>query len=245
LLFYDRFIISKKQLSFYKNTEGPPQFQTFNLTLLKFKKGKMVALKVFEKRHRLRKVPPSLVWEVINGKPYYRKGYKEVLRKLKTVDEIMGTSSWQSLLCDHITRLLHRHLDENKYDVMINELGLHIEKGDNVSTDISIVPRLSSEQINKKYINFAPKIVIEVDLDIDTEDVNELEYLHNKTQKLLDFGVEKVIWVLTFSQKVIVATQEEDWLTSNWNRNIEIIDGIQFNIQNYLDERGVRIDSIL
>lgn len=205
----------------------------------------MVALKVFEKRHRLRKVPPSLVWEVINGKPYYRKGYKDVLRKLKTVDEIMGTSSWQSLLCDHITRLLHRHLDEQKYDVMINELGLHIEKGDNVSTDISIVPRLSSEQINKKYINFAPKIVIEVDLDIDTEDVNELEYLHTKTQKLLNFGVEKVIWVLTFSQKVIVATQEEDWLTSNWNRNIEIIDGIQFNIQNYLDERGVSIESIV
>ena len=204
----------------------------------------MVALKSIDNKKKTPKIPEYLIWEVLDGKPLYRKGYKDVLKKLKTFDEIMGTSSWQSLLCDYIARLLHRYLDEQKYDVLINELGLHIQKGDNVSSDICIVPRLKPEQINKKYVQFAPKIIVEVDLDIDTENINELEYLHNKTQKLLDFGVEKVIWILTASKKIIVATPNNDWMTSNWSRDIHIIDDIVFNIQKYLDERGVDINNL-
>lgn len=207
----------------------------------------MVALRSVKSnivKKRTLKVPDNLIWEVLDGKPLYRKGYKDVLRKLKTLEEIMGTSSWQSLLCDHITRLLHRYLDEKEYDVLINELGIHFEKGDNVSSDICIVPRLTAEQITKKYANFAPKIIIEVDLDIDTEDMNDVEYIHKKTQKLLDFGVEKVIWILTFSKKVMVATPENDWIISNWNRDIEILNGIKFNIENYLEERGVNADNL-
>ena len=202
----------------------------------------MLAVKENKKdspKSRVRKVPEYLVWEVLDGQPLYRRGYKDVLRKLKTTEEIMGTSSWQSLLCDYIVRLLHKHLDEAQYDVLINELGVHLEKGDNVSTDISIVKRLTAEQITKKYAGFAPKIVIEVDLDIDTENINELEYLHKKTQKLLDFGVEKVIWVLTVSEKVVVATPQHDWLTINWNRDIEILDGIVFNVTKFLSDRGL------
>jgi Putative restriction endonuclease len=204
----------------------------------------MVAIKSIERKKVTSKIPKYLIWEELDGQPLYRKGYKDVLRKLKTIDEIMGTSSWQSLLCDYITRLLHRYLDEKQYDVLINELGLHIQKGDNFSSDICVIPRLKPEQINKKYVPFAPKIVIEVDLDIDTENINELEYLYNKTQKLLDFGVEKVIWVLTGSKKVIVATPDEDWITSNWSKDILIINDITFNIQKYLDERGVDINNL-
>jgi Putative restriction endonuclease len=206
----------------------------------------MVALRSVKSnivKKRTLKIPDNLIWEVLDGKPLYRKGYKDVLRKLKTLEEIMGTSSWQSLLCGALVRFLNRQLDDS-YDVLINELGIHFEKGDNVSSDICIVPRLTAEQITKKYATFAPKIIIEVDLDIDTEEMNDVEYIHKKTQKLLDFGVEKVIWILTFSKKVMVATPENDWILSNWNRDIDIVNGITFNIENYLEERGINADNL-
>jgi hypothetical protein len=207
----------------------------------------MVALRSVKSnivKKRTLKIPDNLIWEVLDGKPLYRKGYKDVLRKLKTLEEIIGNSSYKSFLCAYISRLLHHHLDEKEYDVLINELSIHLEKGDNVSSDICIVPRLTAEQITKKYATFAPKIIIEVDLDIDTEEMNDVEYIHKKTQKLLDFGVEKVIWILTFSKKVMVATPENDWILSNWNQDIDILNGITFNIENYLEERGINADNL-
>ena len=71
--------------------------------------------------------------------------------------------------------------------------------------------------------------------------MSDFDYLHTKTQKMLDFGVEKVIWILTNSRKVIVATPKTAWLTMGWHNDIEIIDGIIFNIHNYLEERGIDI----
>ena len=47
---------------------------------------------------RTRKVPDYLIWEVLDGQPLYRRGYKDVMRKTKTLEDIMGTSSYQSLI---------------------------------------------------------------------------------------------------------------------------------------------------
>ncbi len=54
-------------------------------------------LPVFEKK-TARKIPEYLVWEVLDGQPLYRRGYKNVLRKLKTWEEIRVTSNYQSLI---------------------------------------------------------------------------------------------------------------------------------------------------
>ena len=58
---------------------------------------------------------------------------------------------------------------------------------------------------------------------------------------MLDFGVEKVIWILTNIKKVIIATPDSAWLTMSWANDIEITEGIFFNIQNYLDERDINV----
>jgi hypothetical protein len=189
---------------------------------------------------RVRKVPNNLIWEVLDGLPLYRRGYKDVLKKHKTIEEIMGTSSYQSLISTYLVLLLGQKLDLTKYDILINEIGVHFDKNDNASNDIAIYNRLSAQQISKKYTNFPAKAVIEIDIDIDPDSMPDLEYLNKKTQKLLDFGVEKVIWILTNIKKVMVATPDSSWQTIDWKHDIEIIDGIQFNIQRYLEERGIK-----
>ncbi len=204
----------------------------------------MLALKGDNKetaKSRVRKVPQYLVWEVLDGQPLYRRGYKEVLRKLKTTEDIMGTSSYQAIITSYITIILARQLDLNQYDFLIGEPGVHLEHKDNISNDIGIYNRLLGSQISKKYTDFPAKIVIEIDIDIDPDSMHDLEYLNKKTQKMLDFGVEKVIWVLTNIKKVIIATPDNAWLTMSWANDIEIVNNIHFNIQKYLDERGIAI----
>jgi hypothetical protein len=186
-------------------------------------------------------IPDDLIWEVLDGQPLYRRGYMDVVRKLKTRDEIMGTSSYQSLITTYLTKLLARQLDDDVYDFLISEPGVHLKYKDNISNDIAIFNRLSPNQITKKYFDFAPKIVIEIDIDIDPTSMDDLEYLDKKTKKMLAFGVEKVIWILTNNREIIIATPNTAWLTLDWNTTIEIIDGISFNIYDYLLGRGVDI----
>lgn len=201
----------------------------------------MEAIAISTRPKRIPKIPDNLIWEVLDGKPLYRRGYMDVMRKLKTRDEIMGTSSYQSLITTYLTLLLGRFLDLKKYDIMIGEPGVHLKYKDNISNDIAIFNRLSANQITKKYLDFAPKIVIEIDIDIDPTSMPDLEYLEKKTKKMLDFGVEKVIWILTNNREIIIATPNTDWITVSWNTTVEIIDGINFNIYDYLVERGINI----
>ncbi len=187
----------------------------------------------------LQKVPNSLVWEILDGQVLYRRGYKDVMKKLKTIEEIMGTSSYQSLINSYFLGILFSQLDRQKYDILTNEIGVHFKKNDNTSNDIAIYNRLSANQISRKYTDYPAKLVIEIDIDIDPDSMPDVDYLNKKTQKMLDFGVEKVIWVLTNSKQVIVATPDKSWQTLDWSAEIDLFDGLTFNIQAYLIERGI------
>lgn len=185
------------------------------------------------------KIPDNLIWEMIDGKPLYRRGYKDVLRKTKKIEEIMGSSGYQSAIIAYLVKLLVRSLDDS-FEVYSSESGLHLEKNTNFAADIAIYQNLPAQAITKKYVNIPPKIIIEVDISIDPDSMHEIEYIEAKTRKVLDFGVEKVIWILTYVRKVIIATPNNTtWLMVDWSENIEILDGITFNIQNFLTERGI------
>jgi Uma2 family endonuclease len=194
---------------------------------------------------RTPKVPDYLIWEVLDGQPLYRRGYKDVLRKLKTLEDIMGTSSFQSILNSYIYRLLVQNLDENRYDILTGEPGLHLEKNDNISNDIVVHELLPAHKITTKYANYPPKLVVEIDIEIDPDSMPEIEYLQKKTSKMLEFGVERVVWILTYVKTVIVADRERNtWYMVDWASDIELLEGITFNIQQFLDKRGINPDTM-
>jgi len=56
---------------------------------------------------------------------------------------------------------------------------------------------------------------------------------------MLEFGVKKVIWIFTDSQKILIAEPNQTWLTEDWDKDIELIDGLKVNIANYLKKKGV------
>ncbi|MCU0340005.1 MAG: Uma2 family endonuclease [Spirosomaceae bacterium] len=188
-----------------------------------------------------KKIPKALVYEIMDGKPVYYHGYKEVLTGTKTIGEVMGASSLQVFMIQHLLRILFRGLDEKKYHILTNEAGLHINRRNNLSGDIVIYENsvFPVKAANKNYFAVPPKIQIEIDIDADVEDWgNENGYMHLKINKLLDFGVEKVIWITSFSKKVLVATKDENWQIIDWHKPIEILDGLTFNIGQYLQDEG-------
>lgn len=134
-------------------------------------------------------------------------------------------------------------MDENEYFTFVGKPGLDIDTNNNLSGDVIVYEqsKLPISKIDKHYLNVPPKIDIEINANIDTTDFTEQTYIYQKTDRLLSWGVEKVIWVLTASKKVIAAEQGKDWLLIDWSKNIEIIDGVKFNVSQYLEKLGVNL----
>ena len=210
----------------------------------------MVAIAERPKRSRLslkrigKNIPESLIYEMMDGKIIYRKGYKEVLSGKKTIEEIMGASSLQSVVAYHITSILAKFIDEDIYFVLINESGINLDHKSNLANDLAIYDKtiLKPSMITTKYTNVPPKIAIEIDVKADYEDLTELGYIYKKTQKLLNFGVEKVIWIITSVGKVTVSTKDKNWETMDWSKDVEILDDCSFNMANYLEKQGIVVD---
>ncbi|MCE7068092.1 Uma2 family endonuclease [Dyadobacter sp. CY326] len=188
----------------------------------------------------MKNIPDVLIHEIIDGIPLYRKGYRDVLAKTKTVEDIMGCSSLQFFIIDYILGILYSAINREKYIIGTNEAGLHLDKRNNLSGDIVIFDKdiLTINKIDKHYSKVHPKISIEMDLDIELETFTKKGYITIKTQKLLDFGTEKVIWFLTEPKKVMVATKDREWETFDWDRDVEVLDGISCNVGKYLKEKG-------
>ncbi|MEZ5044425.1 MAG: Uma2 family endonuclease [Saprospiraceae bacterium] len=177
-------------------------------------------------------IPKSLIYEEVDGKPIYYKGYKAFLLGNNKSGEPMGSSLLQSIIISRLVFLLHKHLGENYY-VLTNELGLQLSKGTWRAADIAIYEKnqIKPNQITNKYCEIAPKLVIEIDTKAEIEEVKDtFTYYNKKTDQLLAFGVEKVIWIFTDTKKVMIATRDQNWELLNWEKDIEIINGIKLNI---------------
>lgn len=190
-----------------------------------------------------RKIPDALIYEIMDGKPVYRKGYRDVLSGKKTTEEIMGSSSLRALIVSYLTILIGKSLDEDRYFALTGEPGVHINHRDNLASDVAIYEQtvLTPEKISKKYADVPARIALEVDVEADVSEMTETGYIRRKTRKLLDFGTEKVIWVLTEAQVVLLATTDRIELV-DWNRDVEILDGQTFNIGAYLAKKGITVD---
>ena len=195
----------------------------------------------YSSQRKIPKVPTYLIKEILDEIPVYYKGYKAVIRKEKTLEDIMGASGLQIFIVRYLFRLLDRNLDDNLFYVFTGEGGLHLDKGSNLSGDVLVFEKsmLTPDLIDTHYLNVPPLIDIEVDVEIDNSTFSDFEYIQKKTKKLLDFGTQKVIWILTKSKTIIVAEPNKDWLMIDWAKDVEVINNLHFNIQNYLVKEGI------
>lgn len=178
---------------------------------------------------------------------FYYKGFREVLNKTKTKADIRADSGLQGFIKTFFVILLSQKLDLSKYHFFVGETGAHIDRRSNLSLDLSIfdLAILIPDKITTKYIDVPPKIVIEVDVNVELEEsgTNILdEFLLRKVKKLHKFGTEKIIWVFSKNKTIIVSTSDQKWDVVDWDKEIEIMDGISFNLAQYLTAKGINPD---
>ena len=69
-------------------------------------------------------------------------------------------------------------------------------------------------ELKGKYFDIPPKIIIGVDIKIDPAGIgSDVAYIAEKSQELFDFDVERVFWMLSSIQKVIILQPNQDWIT--------------------------------
>lgn len=186
-------------------------------------------------RVRAKAIPDYLIYEMDEGKPIYYRGYQDVLDGKKQVEEIMADSNLQAWLKSKINALLNNLLSDD-YITTVGEQGLSFSKKSWRAADIAIF-KAENFEFTTEYSKYAPEIVIEIDTKAHIAvAASTTSYYNRKTQQLLDFGVQKVIWIFTGDEKIMVAEKGQDWIISHWNKTVNVIEDITLNIHELLEK---------
>ena len=182
------------------------------------------------KKSKKKQIPEALIYEKVKGKPIYYRNYEKVLKGELPLEAVMGSSDIQAYLVALIVALLYSKLDPKEYLVLTNEVGFFTSKNSYRLLDIAVFER-KNFKFEGGYTKIPPKVAIEIDTKADLSNYNSVEdYIFEKTQELLDAGVEKVVWILTKPKKVMIAERNQKWIVQNWNEPFEVFQGIEVNL---------------
>jgi hypothetical protein len=192
----------------------------------------------------VRKMPDYLVREVIGGVPFYYPEYRAVFAKVKNLEDVMADSALQWTLKEHIGDRLKAGLDKQTYRVGRGEVGVHLGHGDNVGLDLAVFEKSAypAAMLSTKYAPVPPVLAVEIDLQIEMLDrhANLFEdYVMVKIKRLLTFGTQRMLWIFTKSRTVFVAERGVHWHFVPWDTDVELMNGITFNVADILREEGI------
>ena len=188
-------------------------------------------------------IPENLLYEEFGGRKYYRRGYRQVLLGFKNESEIMGSSVFQSLIVPAIVSYLMRILPMKEFWVQSSEAGLHLKHKENLASDITIVEKNKLlTPTSLKFSEVPPKFIFEVDIKIDPKDYtdepavgSEMDYIIQKSEKLMAFGVEGVAWILTPSQKIVLMRPNRKMELFEWSEEVPMFGEYGFCLQSILE----------
>ncbi len=187
-----------------------------------------------EGKRRLLKL---LTYEKVKGRPIYYRNYKKVLKGEMSPEAVMGSGDMQAYIIAILVAYLFSRLDRDRYIIMTNKLGFYTSEENFRLLDIAIFEK-GKFKFTGGYTKNPPKVVIEVDTKADLKDYLSLEdYAFEKTQDLMNAGVEKVIWIFTNTKKVMIAEKGEKWIVQDWSEDFEVFEGIRLNIHEFIESK--------
>ncbi len=195
--------------------------------------GVAAAERTKEKDKRKEKLLKLLTYEVVNGKPIYYRGYKDVLAGKKTPEEVMGSSTLQAFVVKRLIVFLVQNFEGKGYEVLPHEVGIVVGKGSRRSLDIAVFKK-GDVDISEKYADVPPVVAIEVDVKAEVESEGDLGYIIKKSWDLLDFGVKRVVWILTSPRSVLIFEPNGPAVILNWEDEFEVWEGVKVRLSDLL-----------
>lgn len=176
-----------------------------------------------------KQIPSDCIYEIDAGKPIYYKGILAYFEGRKQNEKTMPDSRFQSWLKGEVFLILRLLVNELKYTLTVGELGLSIDKHTVRAIDVTIFDR-KNFKLENTYSKDPPIVALEIDIkgEFKTSKARQKDH-QKKIKQLLDFGVQKIIWIYTDTQKVKVITKEST-TTFDWTTPVEVLDGHYLNI---------------
>jgi hypothetical protein len=201
--------------------------------------------KTLVKTAKGRKIPSYLVRETIDGVPYYYAAYRDVLNKKKTLEEIMADSGLQSVIKAYLMILFAQGLDLDRFYPLSGEVGAHLDHRSNLALDMAVYETsiLTPDKIKQEYIDVHPRLVVEIDVKVSLGGQEAIfdDYVLQKVKRLLSFGTERIIWIFTRSQTILVAKPGNVWEYFSLEDEVTLLDGVVMNLGKYLKGKGIAL----
>ena len=187
-------------------------------------------------KSKAQQIPEELIYERDGDTIYYVKGYREMMKN-NTIERTMS-SYFQGFLIAELVRILGNLLGE-KYRIATNEFGLQFKLKVWRKADIAIFLKSKIAHFPKtygKYVDVAPEIVFEIDTQLEFANWESADvYFSDKTNALLNFGVKKVIWIFSKTEKITIAEQGKRWEVFHWSETFHVLNDISLNIEEVVD----------
>lgn len=184
----------------------------------------------------------ALIYEEWGDKVVYYKGYEEVLKGEINLESVMSCSDIQGVLVAVLNGIIFNKINRKKYLLATNEVGLHLKRKHNLGNDLVIYEREKVKTLRGKYFNVPPKVAIEVDIKADLKefDNDANNYIIQKSQKMIDFGTERVLWILTDTQKVFVMEKGNPHARFvDWGEDVLVLEDCTLNIRQLLEDEDI------
>jgi Uma2 family endonuclease len=91
--------------------------------------------------------------------------------------------------------------------------------------------------LNDLYFEIAPEVAIEVDVKIETD--KDLDYVFSKSEEMMNFGTERILWLITKHKKIFVFSKNETTQILDWNKDVVVMEGVVLNIHDLLEEEDL------
>ncbi|NPB03139.1 MAG: Uma2 family endonuclease, partial [Thermotogae bacterium] len=77
-----------------------------------------------------------------------------------------------------------------------------------------------------------PALIVEIDVRAEVE--SEMEYVWEKSEQLLNSGVEKVVWIFTKPRKVFVFEKGKRPTIYDWDEEVELLEDVKVRLSDLL-----------